>query len=104
MAQFPQEFLRPLTEATGVSHKQLAEKLGELGVHKNGRNIANKLARGRVFGAFLGPMFRGNRLQYGQASFHVAVVRNENLAFYAETPLKLDAPDVSCLGAETVLR
>lgn len=37
----------------GISYKQLAEKLEELGVHENDRNIANKLARGGFSAVFL---------------------------------------------------
>jgi 3-mercaptopyruvate sulfurtransferase SseA len=37
----------------GVSYKQLAGKLEELGVHENDRNIANKLARGGFSAVFL---------------------------------------------------
>jgi hypothetical protein len=37
----------------GVSYKQLAEKLKELGVIENDRNIANKLARGGFSAVFL---------------------------------------------------
>jgi 3-mercaptopyruvate sulfurtransferase SseA len=36
-----------------VSYKQLAEKLKELGVDENDRNIANKLARGGFSAVFL---------------------------------------------------
>jgi 3-mercaptopyruvate sulfurtransferase SseA len=37
----------------GVSYKQLAEKLAELGVRTNDRNIANQLARGGFSAVFL---------------------------------------------------
>jgi hypothetical protein len=37
----------------GVSYKQLAEKLKELGVHETDRNIANKLARGGFSAVFM---------------------------------------------------
>jgi hypothetical protein len=37
----------------GVSYKQLAEKLGEIGVIETDRNIANKLARGGFSAVFL---------------------------------------------------
>jgi 3-mercaptopyruvate sulfurtransferase SseA len=37
----------------GMSYKQLAEKLNELGVEENDRNIANKLARGGFSAVFL---------------------------------------------------
>ena len=37
----------------GVGYKQLAEKLGEIGVHETDRNIANKLARGSFTAVFL---------------------------------------------------
>jgi 3-mercaptopyruvate sulfurtransferase SseA len=37
----------------GVSYKQLAEKLEELGVHETDRNIANKLARGGFSAVFM---------------------------------------------------
>ena len=37
----------------GVSYAQLAEKLGELGVHDNERNIANKISRGGFTAVFL---------------------------------------------------
>jgi 3-mercaptopyruvate sulfurtransferase SseA len=37
----------------GVSYKQLAERLKELGVHESDRNIANKLARGGFSAVFL---------------------------------------------------
>jgi hypothetical protein len=37
----------------GVSYKQLAEKLAEIGVHETDRNIANKLARGAFSAVFL---------------------------------------------------
>jgi len=36
-----------------VSYKQLAEKLGELGINETDRNIANKLARGGFSAVFL---------------------------------------------------
>jgi hypothetical protein len=36
-----------------VSYKQLTEKLAELGVDENDRNIANKLARGGFSAVFL---------------------------------------------------
>jgi 3-mercaptopyruvate sulfurtransferase SseA len=36
-----------------ISYKQLAEKLEELGVHENDRNIANKLARGGFSAVFM---------------------------------------------------
>ncbi len=36
-----------------VSYKELVEKLGELGVEENDRNIANKLARGGFSAAFM---------------------------------------------------
>jgi 3-mercaptopyruvate sulfurtransferase SseA len=36
-----------------ISYKQLAEKLGELGVEESDRNIANKLARGGFSAAFM---------------------------------------------------
>lgn len=37
----------------GISYKQLAGMLEELGVHENDRNIANKLARGGFSAVFL---------------------------------------------------
>jgi hypothetical protein len=37
----------------GVSYKQLAEMLRDLGVTENDRNIANKLARGGFSAVFL---------------------------------------------------
>jgi hypothetical protein len=37
----------------GVSYKQLAEKLEDLGVHETDRNIANKLARGGFSAVFM---------------------------------------------------
>jgi hypothetical protein len=37
----------------GVGYKQLAEKLGEIGVIETDRNIANKLARGGFSAVFL---------------------------------------------------
>ena len=37
----------------GVSYKQLAEKLEEIGVIETDRNIANKLARGGFSAVFL---------------------------------------------------
>jgi hypothetical protein len=37
----------------GVGYKQLAEKLGEIGVSETDRNIANKLARGGFSAVFL---------------------------------------------------
>ncbi len=37
----------------GVSYKQLAEKLEEIGIHETDRNIANKLARGGFSAVFL---------------------------------------------------
>ena len=37
----------------GVGYKQLADKLKELGVEENDRNIANKLARGGFSAVFL---------------------------------------------------
>lgn len=36
----------------GLSYKQLAEKLKEIGVEENDRNIANKLARGGFSAVF----------------------------------------------------
>ena len=36
----------------GVSYKQLADKLGEIGVHESERNIANKISRGGFSAAF----------------------------------------------------
>ena len=36
-----------------VSYKELAEKLDEIGVKENDRNIANKLARGGFSAAFM---------------------------------------------------
>ncbi len=37
----------------GVSYKQLADKLGEIGIHETDRNIANKLARGGFSAVFM---------------------------------------------------
>jgi Domain of unknown function (DUF6471) len=37
----------------GLGYKQLAEKLKEIGVDENDRNIANKLARGGFSAVFL---------------------------------------------------
>ncbi len=37
----------------GLSYKQLAEKLKEIGVSENDRNIANKLARGGFSATFM---------------------------------------------------
>jgi 3-mercaptopyruvate sulfurtransferase SseA len=37
----------------GVSYKQLAEKLEEIGVRETDRNIANKLARGGFSAVFM---------------------------------------------------
>jgi hypothetical protein len=37
----------------GVTYAQLAEKLGELGVHETERNINNKISRGGFTAAFL---------------------------------------------------
>ena len=37
----------------GVGYKELAQKLGKLGVHETDRNIANKLARGGFSAVFL---------------------------------------------------
>ena len=37
----------------GIGYKQLAEKLKEIGVDENDRNIANKLARGGFSAVFL---------------------------------------------------
>jgi 3-mercaptopyruvate sulfurtransferase SseA len=37
----------------GVSYRQLAEKLEDLGVHETDRNIANKLARGGFSAVFM---------------------------------------------------
>lgn len=36
----------------GVSYKALADKLSEIGVHDNERNIANKVSRGTFSAAF----------------------------------------------------
>jgi len=36
----------------GISYKELAEKLGEIGVHENDRNLANKISRGGFSAAF----------------------------------------------------
>lgn len=52
-----QEHVKGLLKAElkrrNVSYKQLAEKLRELGVDENDRNIANKLARGGFSAVFL---------------------------------------------------
>ena len=37
----------------GVTYAQLAEKLGELGVHDTERNLNNKISRGGFTAAFL---------------------------------------------------
>ena len=37
----------------GVSYAQLAEKLGQIGVHDSERNISNKLSRGSFTAVFL---------------------------------------------------
>lgn len=37
----------------GVSYAQLAEKLGEIGIHDTERNISNKLSRGSFTAVFL---------------------------------------------------
>ncbi|NJM34702.1 MAG: hypothetical protein HC850_08300 [Rhodomicrobium sp.] len=37
----------------GVTYAQLAEKLAELGVHENERNLNNKISRGGFTAAFL---------------------------------------------------
>lgn len=37
----------------GVTYTQLAEKLGEIGVHENERNLNNKISRGGFSAAFL---------------------------------------------------
>ncbi len=37
----------------GIGYKQLAEKLREIGIEENDRNIANKLARGGFSAVFL---------------------------------------------------
>ena len=37
----------------GVSYRELAEKLGALGIHETERNLANKISRGGFTGAFL---------------------------------------------------
>lgn len=37
----------------GIGYKQLAEKLGELGIRETDRNIANKLARGGFSAVFM---------------------------------------------------
>jgi 3-mercaptopyruvate sulfurtransferase SseA len=37
----------------GVGYKELAEKLGKLGIQTNDRNIANQLARGGFSAVFL---------------------------------------------------
>lgn len=36
----------------GVSYRDLAEKLGALGIHETERNIANKISRGGFTAAF----------------------------------------------------
>jgi 3-mercaptopyruvate sulfurtransferase SseA len=36
----------------GITYAQLAEKLGELGVKENERNLANKISRGSFTAAF----------------------------------------------------
>ena len=36
-----------------VSYRELAEKLGALGIHETERNIANKISRGGFTAAFL---------------------------------------------------
>lgn len=36
----------------GFQYKQLVEKLAEIGVHENERNIANKISRGGFTAAF----------------------------------------------------
>ena len=37
----------------GVTYAQLAEKLAEIGVHENERNLNNKISRGGFSAAFL---------------------------------------------------
>lgn len=37
----------------GVTYAQLAEKLAEIGVHENERNLNNKISRGGFTAAFL---------------------------------------------------
>ncbi len=52
-----QEHVKGLLKAElkrrGISYKELAEKLGKLGVSESDRNIANKLARGGFSAVFL---------------------------------------------------
>lgn len=36
----------------GVSYRELAERLGEIGVHESERNIANKISRGGFSAVF----------------------------------------------------
>lgn len=36
-----------------IGYKELAEKIGEIGIHETDRNIANKLARGGFSAVFL---------------------------------------------------
>lgn len=36
----------------GVSYKQLADRLAEIGIHETERNIANKISRGTFSAAF----------------------------------------------------
>lgn len=36
----------------GVSYRELADKLAQVGVHENERNIANKISRGGFSAAF----------------------------------------------------
>lgn len=36
----------------GVSYRELADKLAQIGVHENERNIANKISRGGFSAAF----------------------------------------------------
>ncbi len=37
----------------GIGYRELAEKLGALGIHETERNIANKISRGGFTAAFL---------------------------------------------------
>lgn len=45
--------LKGALKTKGVTYAQLAEKLGEMGIHETERNLTNKISRGGFTAAFL---------------------------------------------------
>jgi len=50
--QFVKGILRAELKRRGLTYKELAEKLGEIGIKDSERNIANKVARGTFTAVF----------------------------------------------------